>query len=228
MRPRLAIWSALNWPNRISIARLVLVAPYLVLLINRGDWPWAREAAGVLFPLLAVSDCIDGMLARKLDEQTRLGAILDPLADKVLVLVSVVVLAMPALAVPGVRLPNWVVVAVVGKDLWIVIGFLVVYLATDRFLVGASGLGKAATVAQAVMITVTLWAPELNALGLRAGTWASRATGWAVAAICVVAVVAYTRRGLAFVLAEQKPLEGPGEFGDDKVAGDEGDAPRKA
>lgn len=218
----------MNWPNRISIARLVLVAPYLVLLINRGDWPWAREAAGVLFPLLAVSDCVDGILARKLNERTRLGAILDPLADKVLVLVSVVVLAMPGFAVPGARLPNWVVVAVVGKDLWIVIGFLVVYLATDRFLVGASGLGKAATVAQAVMITATLWAPELNALGARAGTWASRATGWAVVAICVGAVVAYARRGLAFVLAEQKPLQGPVVPPDETQAGPRDHAARKA
>ena len=90
-------WGSLNWPNRISILRLLLVAPFVELLLNINDpsWrSWARYAALAIFVVMAVSDFLDGMLARKLNIRTRLGALLDPLADKVLIICSVVLLSM--------------------------------------------------------------------------------------------------------------------------------------
>ena len=110
-------WGTLNWPNRVSMIRLLLLAPFIVLVINQNDphLGWARHAAVAVFALMAVSDFLDGVLARRLDARTRLGAILDPLADKALIICSVVLLSLPASAVWGYDLPNWVVVAVVGK-----------------------------------------------------------------------------------------------------------------
>ena len=88
-------WAVLSWPNRISLMRLLLVAPFIVLLMNQQQWgPSARYGALAIFIVMAVSDAIDGMLARRLNQITRLGAILDPLADKVLVICSVVLLSL--------------------------------------------------------------------------------------------------------------------------------------
>lgn len=176
--------------------------------------------------LMGLSDALDGLLARKYGATSRLGAILDPLADKVLVILAVLLLAWEPSAVPGAKLPNWVVVAVVGKDLWVIIGFVVIYLVTDRFRVLPTYAGKASTVAQVVMITAVLLNPDLNRLAgdARVGDWAMRITTWLVAALCVAAVVSYTRLGLHFVTQHGKPLDNhalPGESPEEAIDADE-------
>lgn len=201
-------WASLTWPNRISLLRLLLVAPFVVLVMNQGQWVHARHAALGVFVLMAISDAVDGMLARRLNQTSRLGAILDPLADKVLIVCSVVLLSLPASAVPGVKISNWAVVAVVGKDLWVVAGFIVVYLVTDRFMVCPTRAGKASTFGQLVMVVLVLVAPDINRLGRSAGSYLAAAAWWAVTGLSVLAVISYTRLGLRFVAAEGKLLDG--------------------
>ena len=88
-------WSALTWPNRITMLRLVLVAPFVMaLLFSRQYEPAARYTALGLFVVMAASDFVDGILARRLDQRTRLGAILDPLADKAMLICATVLLAL--------------------------------------------------------------------------------------------------------------------------------------
>jgi cardiolipin synthase len=184
----------LNWPNRISLMRLLLVGPFIVLVMNQNDpaWRWARHVAMAIFLVTAVSDYLDGMLARRLNQRTRLGAILDPLADKVLIICSAVMLALPESAVrDGVRLPGWVVVAIV----------------TDRFRVQPTVFGKATTVGQLAMVLAVLACPDLNRLGEGFGTTLVVACYWAVAVLVVLAIVSYTRLGLSFVAEGQQPLE---------------------
>lgn len=201
------VWRSLNWPNRISLLRLVMVAPFSVLVMNQRTWPYARHASLAIFVAVALSDFIDGLLARRLKAKTRLGALLDPLADKVLIICAAVLLSLRASAVsPDLRLPNWVVVAIVGKDLWVIAGFLVIYLVTDRFRVHPTAVGKACTVGQLAMVTSVLLGPDLNGLAGQFGTRLVGCMGWAVAALCVLSVISYTRLGLSFVIAEQKPL----------------------
>ena len=201
------VWRALSWPNRISLLRLLLVAPFVVLLMNQQQSDAARYAAVGIFVFMAVSDALDGMLARRLDAKTRLGAILDPLADKTLVICATIMLSLPGSSVRGALLPAWVVVCVVGKDLWVIIGFVVIYLVTDRFRTQPTLEGKAATFGQLIMVGFVLIAPELNRLGGDVGTWTTNILSWCVAALCVLAVMSYTRLGLAFITAEQKPLD---------------------
>lgn len=204
-------WGSLSWPNRISLLRLLLVAPFIVLIMNQGAWgSAARYGAVAIFVSMAFSDVVDGILARRLNQKTRLGAILDPLADKVLIISAAVLLSLPQYAPAGARLADWVVVAIVGKDLWVIIGFLVVYLVTDQFRVHPSGFGKACTVAQVAMVVSVLLAPEFNQLRSSLGTWIAAVMGWVVAALCVLAVIGYTRMGLGFVIQEDKPLDSDG------------------
>lgn len=202
-------WHSLNWPNRISLLRLLLVAPFIVLLLNQHDWPWARHASLAIFVVMAASDFADGQLARRLDLKTRLGAILDPLADKTLIICSVVVLSLRDYSPHEFTLPNWVVVAVVGKDLWVILGTIVVYLVTDRLLIRPTIAGKASTMCQLAMVIAVMIAPDLErwvrGLGVDvAWTFTILAT-----AMSVLAIISYTRVGLAFVAREQKPLEEP-------------------
>lgn len=208
-------WSALTWPNRITMLRLVLVAPFVMaLLFSRQYEPAARYTALGLFVVMAASDFVDGILARRLDQRTRLGAILDPLADKAMLICATVLLALPSSSVDGARLPKWLVVAVVAKDLWVIIGFVVVFLVTDRFRTKPTWTGKASTASQLVMVTMTLLSPEISRLipwfrlmDRSLGWWAMMATSVAAATLCVLAVMSYTRLGLRFISVEAKPLE---------------------
>lgn len=200
-------WRLLSWPNRISLLRLLLVAPFVLLLLYQRVLPWGRYAALATFVVMGISDLIDGLLARRLTCRTRLGAILDPLADKISIVCAVILLSHPGAAVPGAQLPRWVAVAVVGKDLWVVIGFLVVYLATDHFHNQPTWSGKVCTVGQIVMVGFTLLAPELNWLSPGLGGRIVTGLSAAVMGLCILAVISYTRLGLRFIATEGKPLE---------------------
>jgi cardiolipin synthase len=206
---RVKVWASLNWPNRISLVRLLMVVPFIVLLQHHQQWSPARYATLGIFVAMAISDIVDGVLARRMGARTRLGAILDPLADKVLVICAVVLLSLPYTAVKAATVPDWVVVFVVGKDLWVIIGFVVIYLVTDRFRIRPTLAGKACTIAQAAMISLVLLAPDLNRLSgeLDVGTRAAQGVFYVVVALCLAAGVSYTRLGLSFVLAEQKPMD---------------------
>src|SRR5271165_670312 len=105
----------LNLPNLISLARLFLVplTIWLILVSHYGTAFWILLAAGI-------SDALDGFIAKRFDRRTRLGALLDPLADKVL-LVSVYV----TLGIAG-QIWTWLVVLVVFRDVMIVGGFLLI------------------------------------------------------------------------------------------------------
>ena len=105
----------LNLPNLISLGRLLLVPLAISLILEDSYW-----AAFWVFVVAGVSDTLDGFIAKRFDRRTRLGALLDPLADKVL-LVSVYV----TLGIAGQLWP-WLVVLVVFRDLMIVGGFLLI------------------------------------------------------------------------------------------------------
>jgi len=103
---------SLNWlPNAISILRIALVAPILMLILD-GRFGWALA----LFWLAGFSDGVDGYLAKRFNWHTRLGALLDPIADKLLVAGLFVTLAYTG------DIPVWLAATVILRDVIIVIG----------------------------------------------------------------------------------------------------------
>lgn len=192
-------WAYLSWPNRLTMLRLLLVAPFVVLMQHQQRQPALRYLALGIFLFMAFSDLADGFLARRLGSSSRLGAILDPLADKVLITCAAILLTLEHSHVRGTRMPDWVVVMIVGKDLWVVVGFIVVFLVTGKVRVMPTLPGKMSTCAQLMLVAAVLISPDLNHLGASVGTWMARLLWWAVAGLCVLAVVSYTRLGLAFV-----------------------------
>ncbi|MEM1229496.1 MAG: CDP-alcohol phosphatidyltransferase family protein [Pseudomonadota bacterium] len=139
----------MSWlPNAISLLRMLLVAPTAVLLL-RQDYGWAL----VLMIVAGVSDGLDGYLARRYNWFSRFGAIVDPLADKLLVMVMVTVFAMQDL------MPLWLLLIIIGRDLIIVAGGVLYRLLFGPFEMAPSLLSKANTAAQMmalVMIMISL------------------------------------------------------------------------
>lgn len=192
----------LNWPNRITIARIVLVFPLVICLLNlNGGWSPMRHLAFALFVVMALSDGIDGYLARKLKEETPLGRFLDPVADKLLTTCAVIILAIDATAVPGFHLPNWVPVIAIGKDLLTVVGFFLIFAVTGQFFVKPRILGKACTMVQSWMIALVLIAPDLPIFMQRL----TPVLWWLASGLAVVAYIDYLRIGNRFAATHHKP-----------------------
>jgi cardiolipin synthase len=143
---------------------------------------------------MGFSDALDGFLARRLGESTPLGRFLDPVGDKLLVTSSVILLAINATAVPGFRLPSWVPVIAIGKDVLTVIGFLLVYATTGQFFVQPRVWGKACTLIQLLMIGYGLAAPDMppSLHRLWPVLW------WLASAAAVAALLDYLRVGNRF------------------------------
>lgn len=206
------IWSYLNWANRITLLRLMLIAPFVVMMRHQQDNDVYRYLALGIFIIMGVSDFVDGMLARRFKLKTKLGAILDPLADKTLIICAAVLLSSDQSCVPGARLPDWVVIAIVGKDLWVILGFVVVFLIIGRVHVEPIITGKLTTAAQLVMVCCILINPELNNAGLELGLpagfqlgfWSSRVLWWMVTAMCVLSALQYTYAGIGVVAENEK------------------------
>jgi CDP-diacylglycerol--glycerol-3-phosphate 3-phosphatidyltransferase len=141
-----------NTPNKITVGRIVATPFIAVLLYQPGLL--ARWATFVLFVAAAVSDVVDGNLARDKDEITRFGQLLDPIADKLLVLVTF-------LPLYGIGLlPLWLVVLVLGREV-VITAFRRVALARGQ-LIAASGWGKSKAVVQNWFIgSVLVWRIDL-------------------------------------------------------------------
>jgi len=189
--------SWLNWPNRISIARILLVPPWVICLLKlNSGWEQARHTALLLFVVMTLSDVLDGYLARRLNETSDLGAFLDPLADKFLIACAVVILAIAPTSVRGAELPSWVPVIALGKDVLTVSGFMLVYMTTGRIFIRPRVWGKGCTLVQSVMIAVTLLSPDLPpwvTSVLLPGLW------YLASGIAILALLDYLRIGHLFV-----------------------------
>jgi len=135
----------LNAANLITLGRLLSV-PVLVWLILAGQF----AAAFWMFVLAGISDAVDGFIAKRFDMRTQIGALLDPVADKTL-LVSTYV----TLGVAG-QLPTWLVILVVSRDLMIVGGFLLVQLLGASTRWEPLMVSKANTALQIVLVALTL------------------------------------------------------------------------
>ncbi len=185
----------LNWPNRITIARIFFVPPLVICLLNlnNGGSGW-RHAAFCVVVVMAISDALDGFLARRLKEETPLGRFLDPVADKLLIVSAMVLLAIDASAVPGFKLPSWVPVIALGKDVLTVIGFALIYATTGHFFIQARIWGKSCTLVQLVLIAFSLLAPDLPKTVQLA--WGG--LYWLASLLAIVAIVDYMKIGNRF------------------------------
>lgn len=194
----------LGLPNWITIARLLLIAPFVICLLNLNDpgRAWLRWVAIGVFALMALSDFLDGFLARRLHSESPLGRFLDPLADKLLITAAVIILAVVGVPTTSdmqtaqpLRLPSWVAVVAVGKDLIVSIGFALVCLTTGRVFIRPRAIGKACTAIQLALVLLMLFYMDLPE-GL---TWVLPWLWWTASVLAALAVIDYILLGNRFV-----------------------------
>jgi cardiolipin synthase len=150
--------SVLTAANQLTLLRILLVPVFALCMLY--GWPgWAL----VTFAVAGVTDAFDGLIARWTGQTTTIGAWLDPMADKLLVATMFVMLTVPGLGMPQ-RLPLWLTVLVLSRDIVIVATVTVVNLAVARRTFRPSLLGKLATVVYVLTGLIALYA---NFLGQR-------------------------------------------------------------
>lgn len=165
-------------PNLITLGRVILV-PVVFWLLVTGE----IQAAFIVFVLAGISDAVDGFLAKRFKWETELGAYLDPMADKLLIVCIFI-----ALGVTG-RLPLWLVIIVVSRDVLIVIAVMLSWLLNRPTAMKPLVVSKLNTVAQIVLASVVL-ADEAFRLRL---TGPVLVLTWVTAATTLASLVAYIR-----------------------------------
>jgi cardiolipin synthase len=153
--------SALTMANQLTLLRLALV-PAFVLLVLYGKLGWALVA----FITAGITDGLDGLIARVTNQRTDLGAFLDPMADKLLLVSAFVVLTLPNIGLVN-RIPLWLTVLVISRDVVIVATVAIVSLAMGPRTFRPSVFGKVAT---AIYIVTTVLVMFFNYLG-RPSVW---------------------------------------------------------
>ena len=180
-------------PNLLSLLRMGLTPLFLVAVVS------GRPLEALLvFALAGVTDGIDGFIARRFGQQSRLGAYLDPAADKLLLTSAYVVLAIPGLHA-GALIPAWVTVLVIARDVIIVVVILTLALALDMSGFEPSLLSKVNTTVQVVtallVLASAIWTPLVPI-----AEWAI----WVVAATTLASGVDYMVRTHRLVGAERR------------------------
>lgn len=148
--------AAMTTANKITICRILLVPIFVVEILYYVDAgnEIHRLVALLVFALASLTDALDGYLARRYSQHSELGRILDPLADKLLLVSGIVLLSLknePYLH----RIPVWLTVTVLSRDVLLVIGVAVIHYTFGKVSVRPILIGKAATVLQMACV---LWA----------------------------------------------------------------------
>ncbi len=135
----------MNLPNYITLLRIVLIPFFINLMIYGYD----REAL-IVFVAACITDALDGLIARLTNTQTKLGAFLDPMADKLLIISAFVTLVLLEM------LPVWLVIIVVSRDVILVLGSIALYFTGHDFVAKPTLIGKTTTLLQLVTVTLSL------------------------------------------------------------------------
>jgi len=158
--------------NKVTILRILLIPFFVVELIYyvRTGNEIHRLLAVLSFAVTAILDGVDGYIARHYNQRSELGAILDPLADKLLLVSAVVALSFDNK--PYLRqIPLWLTGLIIGRDLLLAIGSGVIHLVVGKITVQPRLTGKLATVFQMVMVSWILLRWDLAFHGVFLKTW---------------------------------------------------------
>ncbi len=139
--------------NRITLIRILLVPFFIMALLYYSPEQtfWLRVALAIL--LLAVfSDIADGYLARKRGEKSSLGILLDPLADKMLLMSGFICLNQIGVHLPVFRFPTWLIVTAISRDVVLIVGSALIVIHHGSLCIEATWWGKISTMSQVAVI----------------------------------------------------------------------------
>jgi cardiolipin synthase len=190
----------LSWANRITILRILLIVPFISCMLKINDAEFGnvmRYIAILIFLFMAISDAFDGYMARRNKQITRLGAFLDPMADKLLMTSACLLLISKQGGVKDFPLPSLVVILIISKDVVLTLGFVTLYFITSKIYTAPIFVGKVATTLQLSMVAGILLGPELSSI-LPGWIWFLWVLWWSAAGTAILATLIYIRNGVRY------------------------------
>jgi len=175
--------SPISIPNILTLLRILLTPLFVILLLGE-DY----NLALIIFILAGLSDGLDGLIARYLNQRTAIGAYLDPVADKLL-LVSAYI----GLAVLNV-IPDWVAVIVISRDVIISLGIAVFTMTEKTYEVRPSLISKFTTTAQILTVILALFDPDQSRLAI-----IHLPVLWATSAVTIISGLHYIYIGMGIL-----------------------------
>jgi cardiolipin synthase (CMP-forming) len=155
--------AVLTTANQLTILRIVFVPVFIILLVYQ-EVGWALGT----FVAAGITDVLDGIIARRFGQKTSIGAALDPIADKLLMTSSIVILSLPQMEFMTM-IPRWLMIVILFRDVFILLVSLIVVLKVGWRVFPPSIYGKASTVMQMLTVLAVLSAnwqhlvvPEMN------------------------------------------------------------------
>ena len=147
-------------PNMLTVFRMVLIPVFVTMLFYR-----RFVLALAVFVCAGLTDGLDGLLARRFDQRSQLGTVLDPIADKLMMVTAFIVLSMrsvfPAPVPSHLPVPFWVTIAVISRDVFIIVGAAAINIMTGFRGFRPSWLGKVNTTVQIVAIAAIMFAASV-------------------------------------------------------------------
>jgi cardiolipin synthase len=180
--------TAFSIPNILTLIR-ILLTPLLVILLLRNQLALAL----MVFTLAGISDGLDGLVARWLNQRTVLGAYLDPVADKVLLASAFV-----CLAILGI-IPDWMAVIVLSRDILIFLGIAMFTLTEKKIRIRPSFVSKCTTVSQILMVMVSLMVTFIPGLRI-----VQQLLLWATAMLTIISGLYYVYIGMNILQHAEK------------------------
>lgn len=134
----------MNIPNILTVSRIFLVPVFIIFIMDR-----QFQYSLYIFMYAGITDGLDGFIARYFNQKTKMGAYLDPVADKLLVISSFICLAILEV------IPNWVTIIVISRDVLIITGIIILFISDVKFIIKPSFVSKCTTTFQlATVVTV--------------------------------------------------------------------------
>jgi CDP-diacylglycerol---glycerol-3-phosphate 3-phosphatidyltransferase len=202
--------SQLNLANSITIARILLIPVFLVLLLGGLPEPYGDVTAAAVFILAAATDKLDGYVARRSKQITTLGQFLDPLADKLLIAAALIAL------VSQDRVSAWVATLIIVRE--VAVSVLRIIGVSQGVSIPADRYGKLKTVLQIVYIVYVLIPTDSIAGFVHVSADVVTAVQWILAAVVVVVTLA---SGVNYFLNARGLIRMPGSDPKDDEAGAE-------
>lgn len=178
----------MNLPNKLTVFRMILIVPFVILLLGgHAGWGWFDAAFGgieaytdyialVIFVIASLTDMLDGKIARKYNLVTNFGKFMDPLADKLLVCSAMICL------IDMDRIPAWIVIVIISRE-FIISGFRLV-ASDNHVVIAASYWGKFKTTFQMVMVILMI--ANIQALNIL-----TQIVMWIALALTIISLIDY-------------------------------------
>ncbi len=147
----------MNLANNLTVLRILFTPVFVTSLVYFSpERPYLHAVSLVVFGLACLTDALDGTLARKLNQVTAFGAYLDPIADKLLLLSGFLSLSFMSHLPDGMRIPAWVTISVVARDIVIILGATTIFITTGALKAKPLFIGKITTVFQMFTLFLAL------------------------------------------------------------------------